>query len=410
MNLDKYLQEYARLTARNGVNVTPGKYVLLNCSLDAAEFGRMVMEECYKLGAKDVLMLYYDDKAARIRFENASLEVCGNIPDWRAEQRNFYAREGCVAIHIIADDPEAFAGVDSEKMTANTLAAKKAFKPYYDIMDKGGIRWTIVAYPSEVWAKKVFPDETPTKAVEKLWSAIFKSVRIGRGDTVRKWQKHDRILKRRAAKLNQENFAYLHYKNSLGTDFKVGLADRHIWKGGSERCAEGIDYFPNMPTEEIFTMPDCRKAEGRVYSAMPLSYQGELIDKFWLEFKDGQVVDYGAETGLRALKRLLETDEGSKRLGEVALIPYDSPISNLGILFYETLFDENASCHLALGDCYPDTMKGGEKFTKEELLKLGGNDSANHVDFMIGTSDLEITGIRHDGAEVKIFENGNFVI
>ena len=406
----KYLQEYARLTARNGVNVTKGKYVLINCALCAAEFGRMVMKECYDLGAKDVILLYNDEKAARIRYENADIEMFRTLPEWRAEQRNYYAREGCVCIHIIADDPEAFAGLDSAKLTASTLAAKKAFKPFYDIMDKGGIRWTIVAYPSVPWAKKVFPDVSEAKAIDKLWAAIFKTVRIGRGDTVEKWKKHDRLLKRRAKKLNDENFEYLVYRNSLGTDFRVGLAEGHIWKGGSEKCAEGVDYFPNMPTEEIFTMPDCRKAEGKVFSALPLSYQGELIDRFWLEFRDGKVVDCGAEKGLHALKRLLDTDEGSKSLGEVALIPYDSPISNLGILFYETLFDENASCHLALGECYPDTMKDGEKLTEEELLAKGGNRSANHVDFMIGTSDLSIVGIRHDGTEVKVFENGGFCI
>ena len=405
-----YLQEYARLTARNGVNVTPGKYVFINCALCAADFGKMVMKECFELGAKDVIINYIDQAANRIRYENADLEMFKALPEWKAEQRNYYAREGCVCIHIIADDPEAYAGVDGAKLMAERLAAKKAYKPFYDIMDKGGVRWTIVAYPSIPWAKKVFPDDSDSKAVDKLWAAIFKTVRIGRGDTVEKWKKHDRLLKRRAKKLNDENFEYLRYRNSLGTDFKVGLAEGHIWKGGSEKCAEGVDYFPNMPTEEIFTMPDCRKAEGRVCSALPLSYQGEIIDKFRLDFKDGKVVDCDAEKGLHALKRLLDTDEGSKSLGEVALIPYDSPISNLGILFYETLFDENASCHLALGECYPDTMKDGEKLSEEELLAKGGNRSANHVDFMIGTADLEIIGIKHDGSEVKVFENGGFVI
>lgn len=405
-----YLKEYARLTANNGVNVSEGKYVIINCALCAAEFGRMVMKECFELGAKDVILNYVDQDAQRLRYEHADLEVFKEYPEWKGESRNFYAREGCVCIHIIADDPEAFAGVDSEKLMANTLAAKKAFKPFYDIMDKGGIRWTIVAYPSLPWARKVFPNDTDAKAIDKLWAAILKTVRIGRGDTVKKWQKHDRVLKRRAAKLNKEKFEYLRYTNSLGTNFTVGLAEGHIWKGGSEKCSEGVDYFPNMPTEEVFTMPDCHKAEGKVFSALPLSYQSELIDGFWLEFHEGKVVDYGAKTGLHALKRLLDTDEGSKRLGEVALIPYDSPISNLGILFYETLFDENASCHLALGSCYPDTMKGGEKLTDEELLEKGGNDSANHVDFMIGTSDLDIVGIKKDGTEVNVFEKGAFVL
>lgn len=410
MAFNEKLREYAKIIANLGVAVTPGKYVLLRCPIIAAELGRMVQEECFELGAKDVIFMWNDEISARTRLDKADIEEFRTLPDWRAESQNYYAREGCVAISIIAEDPDIFAGADSEKLKASTLASHKAFEPFYKTMDQGGIRWTVVAYPCEAWAKKVFPGETPTNAVKKLWAAIFTTCRIGRGDTVKKWKKHDRVLKRRAKILNTEKFTALRYKNSLGTDFTVGLVEGHIWKGGSERCLERVDYFPNLPTEEIFTMPDCRVADGKVYSAMPLSYQGELIDKFWLEFKDGKVVNHGAETGLRALDRLLDTDEGSRRLGEVALIPNDSPISNMGILFYNTLFDENASCHLALGSCYPDTKKGGEKLSEDDLLAKGGNKSANHVDFMIGTADMEIVGIKADGSEVKVFEKGNFAI
>ncbi len=411
MGFNENLREYARVIASLGVNATPDRYVLLRCPIEAAELGRLVAEECYKLGAIDVIMQWNDERSARIRLDNASKEQFETVPEWRAESQNYYARKGCVAISIVSEDPDIFAGADSEKLMASALAGKKAFEEFYRIMDEGNLRWTVVAYPNEAWAKKVFPNDTPANAVKKLWAAIFKTVRIGRGDTVKKWWRHDRMLKRRARTLNREKFVSLRYKNSLGTDFTVGLVEGHIWKGGSEKCVSGKVYFPNMPTEEIFTMPHCEKAEGRVYSSMPLSYQGELIDKFYVEFKDGKVVSHGAEVGLRALDRLLNTDEGSRRLGEVALIPYDSPISNLGILFYNTLFDENASCHLALGECYPDTVKGGEKMSKDALRAKGGNnDSANHVDFMIGTADMEIIGIKADGTEVKVFENGNFVI
>ncbi len=410
MGFSEKLQEYARLVARQGVNVTAGKYVLLFCSIEAAEFGRMVEEECYRLGACDVIMIYKDQKASRIRLDYAPLDEYKTLPEWQAEQRNYYAREGCVTINILAEDPEAYAGASSEKLQAGALAAHKAYKEFYDIMDKGGIRWTIAAVPCVEWARKVFPGNTDAKAVSKLWESIFKTVRIGRGDTVAKWQRHDRVLKRRAKILNTANFSALRYKNSLGTNFTVGLADSHIWKGGSEKCAEGVDYFPNLPTEELFTMPDCRRADGSVYSSMPLSYQGELIENFRLDFKDGEVVSYSAEKGHGALERLLSTDDGSRRLGEVALIPCDSPIAQSGILYYNTLFDENASCHLALGECYPDTMRGGELLSEEELLARGGNRSANHVDFMIGTDDMEIVGIKKDGSEMKIFENGRFVI
>ena len=410
MSFKENLREYAKLIAALGINATPDRYVLLRCAVDAAELGRMVEEECFKLGAKDVIMMWRDERADRIRVDHAALEMFEKLPEWKAESQNYYAREGCCAISIIAEDPDIFAGADSDKMKASVLAARKGYKEFYRIMDEGGVRWTVAAFPNEAWAIKVFPEDTPAAAVKKLWNAIFKTCRIGRGDTVKKWQKHDRMLKRRARILNKEKFAALRMKNSLGTDFTVGLAKGHIWKGGSEKCNAGVVYFPNLPTEEIFTMPDCRICEGKVCSAMPLSYQGELIDKFWLEFKGGEVVAHGAEVGLRALDRLLFTDDGSRRLGEVALIPYDSPISNMGILFYNTLFDENASCHLALGECYPDTMKGGEKLTEDELYARGGNRSANHVDFMIGTADMEIIGIREDGSEVKVFENGNFVI
>lgn len=410
MAFKENLRQYAKLIAALGVNVTPDRYVLLNCALEAAELGRMVEEECFLLGAKDVIMLWNDQRSARIRVDNASIEQFENVPEWRAEQRNYYAREGCVAINIIAEDPDIFAGASSEKMKASVLASRRSFKEYYKIMDEGKLRWTIAAYPSEAWAKKVFPKDTPANAVKKLWKAIFMTVRIGRGDVVKKWKRHDRMLKKRAKVLNNYKFKALRYKNSLGTDLTVGLIKDHIWKGGSEKCASKVSYFPNMPTEEIFTMPDCRVADGKVYSAMPLSYQGELIDEFWLEFKNGKVVNHGAKSGLRALDRLLSTDDGSGSLGEVALIPNDSPISNLGILFYNTLFDENASCHFALGKCYPDTMRGGEKLSEDELLKRGGNCSANHVDFMIGTKDLEITGICDDGSEIAVFKKGNFVI
>ncbi len=408
------LQKYARLIVRLGMHVTQGKYVILNSPIEAAELARMIAREAFECGARDVIMNWSDDAFSRLRFENAPLSEFEKLPEWRGESRNYYARQKCCYLSLVGNDPEAFAGVPSEKLRANTLASRASFKEFYRVMDQGGIRWCVAAYPGKAWAKTVFPDRSEDDAVDALWGMISTSVRIDADDKsddiVAKWQTHDENLKRRAKALNDANFLKLHYKNSIGTDFTVGLAKGHIWKGGSEACSEGVSYFPNLPTEEIFTMPDCRVAEGRVVASMPLSYQGEKIDKFWLEFSDGRVSSYGAEVGEHALRRLLDTDEGSRRLGEVALIPFDSPISNLNILFFETLFDENASCHLALGECYPDTMVGGETLDEETLHALGGNCSANHVDFMIGTADLCITGMTADGKEIAIFENGNFVI
>lgn len=411
MTHQERLDRYARLTIEHGVNVTEGKFVILNCPVFAAEFGRRVAEYAYKAGAADVIMNYLDEKFDRIRYDYADLEQFKSLPEWRAESRNYYARRGCCNIFIIAEDPEIFTGVDSEKLKSRAIAAKKAFKEYYDIMDRGELRWTIVAYPNDAWAKKIFPDDSTDEAVAKLWKAIFKTVRIDdENDVDRAWREHDAVLKERARKLNERSFSALHYKNSLGTDFIVGLADEHIWFGGSEADAEGVVYFPNMPTEEVFTMPDRRRAEGRVVAAMPLSYQGTLIDGFYLDFKDGKVIAHGAEKGKEALDRLLDTDEGSRSLGEVALIPHRSPISDMGILFYETLFDENASCHLALGECYPNTMKGGEKLPEEELFARGGNRSVNHVDFMIGTADMMIDGITQTGEKIAVFRDGEFVL
>ena len=409
MAFSEKLREYARLTVRQGVNVSKGIYVIIRCPIIAAEFGRMVMEEAFACGAKDVIMQYSDAQAARIRYENASLSQFETVPAWQAEQSNYYAREGTVAISIIAEDPEAFAGVDGEKLLASAKARRAALKEFYDIMDAGDLRWTVVAYPCAAWAKKIFPDVTDAQAIKLLWDAIFKSVRISRGDTVKKWEKHDRVLKRRAAKLNKYAFCALQFKNSIGTDFRIGLPEHHIWYGGSETSNDGYVYFPNMPTEEIFTMPHCMQMEGTVVASMPLSYQGCLIDKFSLTFKDGRVIGHHAEVGEDALKRLLDTDEGSRRLGEVALIPYDSPIREQNILFYNTLFDENASCHLALGRCYTNTVKGGELLSTEALFAIGGNDSVNHVDFMIGTADMSVIGITASGERVTVFENGNFV-
>lgn len=409
MTFEEKLQEYARLTVRTCGNVTQGKYVLLSCPVHAAHFGRMISRKAFEAGAKDVIMLYYDEKFSRIRFLNAALDIFKSVPEWQALQRNYYAREGCVSITVLSEDPDIFEGVDDEKLMANAIARKKAFKEFYDIMDKGGLRWTLVAYPCEKWAMKVFPECSKETAMEKLWDAIFATCRLTDTNTSEKWESQDRLLKRRADILNKYALKELHYKNSLGTDFTLGLAKGHIWAGGSEVSTDDVKFMPNMPTEEIFTMPDRLKAEGIVYASMPLSYQGTLIDGFYLRFQNGEVVDFDAQKGKNALTRLLDTDEGSRRLGEAALIPHDSPISNLGILFYNTLFDENASCHLALGECYATNIRNGVNMSEKELLDNGGNRSVNHVDFMIGTKDLQITGTTKEGTKVPIFVNGNFV-
>ena len=408
MNHIEKLKEYARLIVRTGANVQKNQYVVLNCSVENHIFGRMVVQEAYKAGAKDVIVFWNDVKTSRLRFDYAALEVFSHIPEWQAESRNYYAKKKAAVISVIGSDPEAYLGVDSEKLKTSTQTAAEAFEPYYKMMMNSDFQWCVAAVPEEKWAMKVFPDLSEEMAVAKLWDAIFDSVRIGREDVVKAWEKHNVFLGEKCGLLNEYHFESLHYKNSLGTDFTLGLQKDHIWEGGGEFTPEKVCFFANMPTEEIFTTPDCYRGEGTLVSSVPLSYQGNLIENFSITFHEGRVTDYKAEKGVDILKMIIDTDENSNRLGEVALVPYDSPISNTGILFYDTLFDENAACHFALGECYPTTIKGGGKMTKEELLAVGANQSRAHVDFMVGTKDLEITGITKDGCEICVFKNGNW--
>ncbi|QSX05222.1 aminopeptidase [Sedimentibacter sp. zth1] len=410
MNLNEKLMEYAELAVKTGVNIQKDQILVLQCPVEYAEFARMITKCAYEAGAKEVVVSWKDEKLGRLKFDYAPLEVFENVPNWKASFYNDYAKQNAAFMNVLAEDPEIFKGVSSEKLLANVKASEIALKDYRDCFDKSELQWNLFAVPNVAWAKKIFPDLDEKEAIEKLWEAIFKTVHIGKENPVEAWKKHDANLVSKCNILNEKQFAKLHYENSLGTDFVVGMPKNHIWAGGGESNTKGIRFFPNMPTEEVFTAPDCRYADGKVVSSMPLSYQGTLINNFSVTFKDGKVVDFDAKEGYEALERLLNTDEGSRRLGEVALVPYDSAISNMGILFYNTLFDENASCHFAFGKCYPNTIKGGELLSKEDLKKIGGNDSMNHVDFMVGTKDLKVTGIEENGNKTVIFEKGNWAI
>lgn len=402
-------QQYAELLVKLGLNVQKDQELVIRCAAEAVGFARLVAKAAYAAGAREVITQFRDEVLTKLRYENAPLEVFETIPEWEGESMNYYAARGAAFLSIVSEDPEAMKGIDSAKMMARNKASHTAFKGYYDRMDKSELQWCVAAVPSAGWAKKVFPDKCEEDAVAALWEAIFTAVRVGK-DAEAKWIAHSRSLRERSKLLNRKQFKELHYTNSLGTDFSVGLVDHHIWAGGSEETASGVTFIANMPTEEIFTMPHCEKAEGVLKSALPLSHMGSMIKNFTLLFHEGKVIDFSAEEGEDTLRMILETDEGSRRLGEVALIPYDSPISNTGVLFLNTLFDENASCHFALGRCYPNTMQGGELLSNEELRAKGGNDAMNHVDFMIGTSDLTITGIDEDGNETLLFKNGNWAI
>ncbi len=405
------LTEFARLAVTVGVNVQKGQLLRIIAPIEAKDLVHECARIAYEVGAGDVVVDYSDDVLSRIRFEKAGLEVLKEVPQWQVDKQAYLIDKKCCMLSITSPDPDVLDGIDPQKIKEATMARLKAMKQfqYYTTNNIG--QWSIVAYPNLTWAKKVFPNDNEEVALNKLAEAILKASRVNDSeDVVAVWDRHNRAVKGYAKKMNDFNFDYLHFQNSLGTDLKVGLIKDHIWEGGADVTAGGVVFNPNIPTEEVFTMPDRHKISGRVVASKPLSYNGNLIDGFELTFDGGEVVSFKAAKNEEALKNMLDTDEGAKSLGEVALISHDSPISNLNILFYNTLFDENASCHLALGRCYPSNVRGGLEMSDEELYAKGGNNSLIHVDFMFGSADMEITGVKSDGTEIKVFKNGNFVI
>ena len=407
---EKIMKNFARLAVEVGVNVLKGQPLLINGPVEAYEFIRECVKVAYEAGASEVWVDYSDNVCARLTYENVDTDTLKEVPEWSIERIKYRIDKKYCVLHIISDDPDLLDGIDSEKIRQVQLERMKATKPYqYYTMNNVG-QWSIVAYPNVKWAKKVFPELSDDEAVKKLWDAIFMTSRVNEIDDVKEtWDKHNKEIKYHSKKLNELNFKSLHFKNELGTDLVVGLIKNHRWEGGADVASNGAIFNPNIPTEEVFTMPDRYHVDGTVVSTKPLSYSGKLIEDFKLTFKDGKVVDYSARLNEDILKNLLDTDEGAKSLGEVALISHDSPISNSGILFYDTLFDENASCHLALGNCYPSNVENGTKMSSEELKELGGNESMVHVDFMFGSKDMEIVGTTYDGEEIQVFSKGNFV-
>jgi aminopeptidase len=403
------LEKYARLLVQTGINVQDNQTLVVNCPVECAYFARVIATEAYAVGARKVVINWRDDLVSRITLLNAKDDIFDEFPEWQKAFYNDLANEGAAFLSISASDPEVFKGVDPERMARQNKASSTAIAAYRSRMMSNKNAWCVASIPTESWAVKVFPGVTTEVAVEKLWDAIFKSVRVDQADPVVAWNEHKANLQRRLKMLNDFNFKSMTYKNSLGTDFNVALVEEHIWLGGSEYTPEGVEFIANMPTEEVFTAPAKIGSNGKVVSSMPLNYNGNLIDNFSLTFENGKIVDFTAEQGYDVLKGLLDTDEGARHIGEVALVPYDSPISNLKTLFFNTLYDENASCHFAFGKAYPVNVEGGKDATNDELAAKGINDSLTHVDFMIGTKDLSIVGIQADGTQVVVFENGNFV-
>ncbi len=404
------LRKYAELTVKLGANVQEGQYVMIFSSIANRKFARMLVEECYKCKAKKVMVEWSDEKVARLTYENCSTETLSTIEDWKVEKYKWRRDNLPALIHIEDEDPDLLKGIDPEKVAKANQAMMKLIKPIRDEMEDK-YQWTIVAMPSKQWAKKVFPDLKAKDAKKRLLEQIFRICRISDdNDPIEEWNRHNATLQEKCDKLNDLNFEYLHYTNNIGTDLMVGLADGHKWAGGMEKTLSGTPFNPNMPTEEVFTMPHREKVNGTLVATKPFVYNGLIIEGMRFEFKDGKAIKATATTNEDALLQMLKMDANSDRLGEVALVPFDSPIQKSEILFYTTLIDENASCHFAFGESYAMTLNGSENMTEEERTAKGANSSIIHEDFMVGSSDLDIVGIKHNGEKVQVFKNGNFVI
>ena len=401
------IKNYAKLIARVGGNIQKGQEVFITAETEAADFVTLLAEECYAAGASNVFVEWKNQKMEKLSARFESLRALSAVEPWEEAAFSYRADTLPVTIKILSADPDGMRGADREKLTLSSAARSAILKPYNDRMTNRH-QWCVAAVPSEGWAKKVFPEDRAGAAVEKLWELILKTSRADGKDPLTDWMWHNRALRDKCDRLNALDLVSLEYWSSNGTRLKVGLLREAQFISGKKSTVGG-DYFnPNIPTEECFTTPKRGEAEGIVYAVKPLSYGGELIEDFWLRFEGGRVVACGAKKNKELLEKIVAMDEGAAYLGECALVPFDSPINRTGLLFYNTLFDENACCHLALGRGYSNTVIGFEKMTASDFAALGVNDSMIHVDFMIGAEDLEIIGVTAEGERVAIFEGGSW--
>lgn len=405
------LNEYAHLVIEVGLNVQKGQEVVINSPVDCAFFARLCARAAYDVGARRVHMLWRDDEISREYWLKAEDTVFDEVLPWDVERNLTLAKKNAAFLNISATDPENLKGVDPKRLERASKANNQANKEYYTMLMNSDFPWCVASIPIPSWAKKVFPGVPEEEAMDKLWNAIFDAVRIENcGGAVDRWRKHCAFLDEKSKKLNELNFKSLHYTNSIGTDLTIELPEGHVWEAGSESSKTGIEFVANMPTEEVFTAPKRDGVNGKVVATKPLVIDGNIVKNFYMIFKDGKIVEAHAEEGEEYLLNAIKEDENACMLGEVALVQYDSPISNSGILFYNTLFDENASCHLAFGAAYPSCLKGGTELNEEELLAKGINCSAQHCDFMVGSKDLSIIGTTHDGKNIPVFVDGNFAL
>ncbi|MFH0357390.1 aminopeptidase [Streptococcus sp. A27] len=409
-NFKENLAKYAKLLVSTGINVQPGHTVQLTIGVEQAELARLIVKEAYAHGAKEVLVNWLDDVIARERLVNVDVELLEQVHPQRITEMNYLLERKASRLVVLSEDPGAYDGVDPEKLSRNARALSQALNPMRQASQANKISWTLGAASGLEWAKKVFPNAaSDEEAVDLLWDQIFKTCRIYEEDPIKAWEEHEARLVAKAKVLNDEQFVKLHY-TAPGTDLVLGMPKNHLWEAAGSVNAQGEKFIANMPTEEVFTAPDYRVADGYVTSTKPLSYNGNIIEGIKVTFKDGEIVDVTAEKGDEVMKKLVFDNAGARGLGEVALVPDKSPISQSGVTFFNTLFDENASNHLAIGQAYAFSIEGGTEMSQEELKEAGLNRSDVHVDFMIGSNKMNIDGIREDGTRVPIFRDGEWAI
>lgn len=407
-DFDSKLKKYAELLVVTGVNVSEGQTIVLSIDVEQAPLARLIAEAAYERGAKKVIVKWADDELSRLNYTHQDLETLTDIPESKIVEMNEMIEAGASRISVRSSNPDAFAGIDSEKIAASRKASSIAFRPMMEVTQANKVSWLVAAAAGEEWAAKVFPDlETAEEQVDALWDAIFSSVHLYEEDPIAYWSEKVDTLQAKADELNKEAFTALHFKGP-GTDLVVGLPKGHRWEGAGSTNARGEVFVANLPTEEVFSAPDANRVDGVIVSTKPLSYAGSIIEDMEFHFENGKVTKVTAKKGEDVLKKLIEQDEGASRLGEVALVPDESPISQSGLTFFNTLFDENASNHLALGSAYAFSLEGGTEMTREELNAAGLNESNTHVDFMVGSDQMDIDGIKEDGSTVPVFRNGTW--
>ncbi len=407
MSFEENLKKYAKLVVEVGVNIQKDQLLLIRTPLEGANFAREMVKCAYEAGAKRVFVDYSDEQITKLTYTHATEETLSEYPAWMAAEMNELAESNAAFITISAGDPDLLKDIPTSKISAMQKSSGKALETFRKYIGNSDVCWCVVSMPTPAWSQKVFPDKSKEEAESLLWDRIFAATRIHEVDPVAAWKAHTDCLAAKCAYLNNKKIKTLHY-TAPGTDLTVELAKNHIWQGGGEESTKGTYFVANMPTEEVFTMPYKYGVNGVLASTKPLIFGGNMIDEFTLTFKDGKIVDYKAKVGEEMLKELIETDEGSHYLGEVAIVPHSSPVSATNTVFFNTLFDENASCHFAIGSAYTTNIVGGAQMTKEELEKAGANTSITHNDFMVGSNQLTIEATTESGETFTVLKNGEW--